>query len=61
MKNKFCHLTLVLLGLLLVKYASSQNGQVPMAPTGIEIVTQLQKPKNHQKLNEKDLAGYLLA
>ena len=60
MKNKFCHLTLVLLGLLLVKNASSQNGQVPMAPTGIEIVTQLQKPKNHLKFNEKDLAGYWL-
>src|SRR5664280_224775 len=63
MKNKFCHLTLVLLGLLLVNNVYSQNAPVPTAqavPTGIEIVSQLEKPKNNQKFKEKDLAGYLL-
>src|SRR5450432_2241142 len=29
-------------------------------PTGIEIVPSLEKPKNARKLEEKDLAGYLL-
>ena len=60
MKNKICHLTLILLGLLLVKNAYPQNGQVPMSPTGIEIVAQLEKPINDQTFNEDDLAGYLL-
>jgi len=60
MKNKFCHLTLVLLGLLLVNQVYPQNAQAPTAPTGIEIVTKLEKPKSKTKFNEKDLAGYLL-
>jgi len=60
MKNKFCYLTLVLSGLLLVDNAFPQNSQVPTAPTGIEIVAQLEEPKNNLKFNEKDLAGYLL-
>ena len=63
MKNKLCHLTLVLSGLLLVNKVYSQNAQVPAAPTaptGIEIVAQLEKQKNNLKFNEKDLTGFLL-
>jgi hypothetical protein len=59
-KNKFCQLTLVLLGLLLANIVFSQNVQKPtaqVAPTGIEIVSKLEKPK---KIKEKELAGYLL-
>lgn len=63
MKNKFYHITLVLSGLLLVNQVYPQNAQVtttPTAPTGIEIVAQLEKPKNNPGFNEKNLAGYLL-
>jgi hypothetical protein len=60
MKNIICLSTLVLLGLFLVKNVHSQTGQVPTVPTGIEIVAKLDKPKDHLKYNEKDLAGYLL-
>lgn len=60
MKNKFCHLTLVVLGFFLIEKASSQNSQESTAPTGIEIVSQLKQPKNKQLLNAKELAGYLL-
>ena len=58
MKNQCYRLTLVLVGLLLLKNVYSQNEPVPSAPTGIEIVDQLEKPKND--FNEKDYAGYLL-
>lgn len=59
--NNICrHLTLVLLGFLLVKNAYSQDTPTVTAPTGIQIVPQLDKPKNNQKFNEKDLGGYLL-
>jgi len=39
---------------------SAQEPSASIDPTGIEIVQKLKKPKNAQKFNEKDLAGYLL-
>jgi hypothetical protein len=60
MKNKFYHLTLVLAGLLPTMNIYPQNTPAPVVPTGIEIVTQLEKPKKSLKYNEKDMAGYLL-
>lgn len=62
MKNIFYHLTLVLLGLLPVSSGFSQNVPATSAPspTGINIVSQLEKPSDISKIDEADLAGYLL-
>ncbi|WP_100615080.1 glycoside hydrolase family 43 protein [Confluentibacter citreus] len=60
MNNKFCQVILVVLGLVIVKTGYSQDTTTATAPTGIEIVAQLEKPKNDQKFDEKDLGGYLL-
>lgn len=60
MKNRHHYLTLILSGLLLVQNANPQDSQETVMPTGIEIVTKLEKPKKNSKLKEKDFAGYLL-
>ncbi|OFX58288.1 MAG: beta-xylosidase [Bacteroidetes bacterium GWB2_41_8] len=46
-------------GLISLK-TSAQENTASTATTGIEIVQEIKKPKNAQKFNEKDLAGYLL-
>ncbi|EHQ24932.1 glycoside hydrolase family 43 protein [Mucilaginibacter paludis] len=38
----------------------AQNNNAEQAPTGIEIVSRLQKPKNAPVFDEKKLSGYLL-
>jgi len=63
MKIKLCLLALSILVLSLVNNVYSQNTPVKAgaeASTGIEIVSQLEKPKNIKKFKEKDLSGYLL-
>jgi hypothetical protein len=63
MKNRFCQLTFILSGFLLTTNAYSQVPAPPAAqdlPTGIEIVTKIEKPKGSMKYKEKDLEGYLL-
>jgi hypothetical protein len=60
MKTKLFYLTLVAAGLLPVNNAYTQNSQATNVSTGIEIVSQLEKPKDKAQFNEKDLAGYLL-
>jgi len=50
---------LVFAGLISLK-TSAQENTASTATTGIEIVQEIKKPKNAQKFNEKDLAGYLL-
>lgn len=60
MKNKLYYLSLIISGLLLIQNAYPQNTQPATVPTGIEIVTKLEKPKKNPKLKEKDFAGYLL-
>ncbi len=60
MKKKLFCLPLIISGLLLVQSAYSQNAQATAVPTGIEIVTKLEKPEKKLKLKEKDYAGYLL-
>jgi len=40
--------------------AAAQTLPAAMRPTGIVIVPTLEKPKNARKLEEKDMAGYLL-
>lgn len=60
MKNIVYCLSLLLSGLFLVQNAYPQNTQATAVPTGIEIVSKLEKPKKSPKLKEKDFAGYLL-
>lgn len=60
MKTKYYHFMLVLFSIFLAKAAFSQNNSKTTSPTGIKIVSQLEKPKNAQKPKEKDLAGYLM-
>ena len=52
----FYQASMGLLGLLLTHPLNAQN---PQSTTGIEIVSQLEKPKS-DSYQEKDLAGYLM-
>lgn len=45
---------------LITLNSSAQKPTTSQAPTGIEIVQKLEKPKKLAKFNAKDLAGYLL-
>ena len=38
----------------------TQANTEPARPTGIEIITELEKPENARKLEEKDFAGYIM-
>src|SRR5574344_787146 len=60
MKNRFYHFILIMIVLHLSENTYSQNSMVQTNSTGIEIVTNLEKPKANQKFDEKDLTGYLL-
>lgn len=60
MKTQFYSFVLIVLGLFQVKTSHAQNATPATAPTGIEIVAQLEKPKANLKFNEKDFAGYLM-
>lgn len=46
-------------GLITVN-SNGQEATASLAPTGIEIVHKLEKPRNAQRFKENDLAGYLL-
>ncbi|MDD4770671.1 MAG: beta-xylosidase, partial [Bacteroidales bacterium] len=56
MMRSFYQASMGLLGLLLTHPLNAQN---PQSTTGIEIVSQLEKPKS-DSYQEKDLAGYLM-
>jgi hypothetical protein len=49
-----------MISLLIKVNANPQNTLTTLDSTGIQIVGQLEKPKNFPKFKEKDLAGYLL-
>lgn len=60
MKTQFYSFVLIVFGLFLMKTGHTQTATPATAPTGIEIVAQLEKPKANLKFNEKDFAGYLM-
>ena len=60
MKCNFIYFLFVCFGLLIANDGFTQINTTAVAPTGIEIVQKLEKPKNTPKFKEKDLYGYLL-
>lgn len=60
MKRNLNILLYVACGLFIANKSFAQQSKATIAPTGIEIVQKLEKPKSATKFNEKDLAGYLL-
>lgn len=60
MKKFFLTTLIAAFGFLTTVNGQPQPASETKAPTGIEIVQKLAKPKKAKKFNEKDLAGYLL-
>ena len=60
MKNIFPSLFFIVCGLFISTVGKAQTNSETKYPTGIEIVSKLEKPKGKSDLKEKDFAGYLL-
>ena len=60
MKNIVLILLITACGLFHPTEMQAQTNSDAKVPTGIEIVTKLEKPKKADKFDEKNLAGYLL-